>query len=535
MPPPPSRQRTFTVVPNPLGMQGLLSRAAADAARARARATPLPPDVPRPMTSKQVQAEYRKRTRQPRLSRAEQRRREAEERERERKEAEREKALGRARAARERKRERECALREDKRKRGLPVVDVRPSQGLLSAFVRGEKRDAEGRQADATLDGGDDRRVKRPRTAESAVEEDLKGATWVRQETADGQGLANDTRISAEEATAVENTKTPTPSSAAPEQQKAAPKFMSAHRTMAAPSTTANNCPRPACPGPVTPAFKPLSTATTPRLTGGGPPVTSVAGRRFLPPSRPQTPQTGRVPPPARPSPRPPPTTHVRVPNTTITTTPHTVPPPLPTSTQLFLLSNSDDILPSPTQEARELGLERSRTETTEPRPKPKPMPPPPPPRPARPPPRPVLPALAPVAATPQSRAGSRRPVPPPPPPPPPTQPLSLPFLSTQDLLFSTQDVREVESRPPAAAPPPLPPPRAAIGGGGGIAGPPRQSAWERAARRGALARHPGLARRRGGHHLGDRCHDAARRARLDGQQRKRDVLAEASPFLLEQ
>ncbi|KAK2068089.1 hypothetical protein P8C59_002754 [Phyllachora maydis] len=476
MPPPPSRQRTFTVVPNPLGMQGLLSRAAADAARARARATPLPPDVPRPMTSKQVQAEYRKRTRQPRLSRAEQRRREAEERERERKEAEREKALGRARAARERKRERECALREDKRKRGLPVVDVRPSQGLLSAFVRGEKRDAEGRQADATLDGGDDRRVKRPRTAESAVEEDLKGATWVRQETADGQGLANDTRISAEEATAVENTKTPTPSSAAPEQQKAAPKFMSAHRTMAAPSTTANNCPRPACPGPVTPAFKPLSTATTPRLTGGGPPVTSVAGRRFLPPSRPQTPQTGRVPPPARPSPRPPPTTHVRVPNTTITTTPHTVPPPLPTSTQLFLLSNSDDILPSPTQEARELGLERSRTETTEPRPKPKPMPPPPPPRPARPPPRPVLPALAPVAATPQSRAGSRRPVPPPPPPPPPTQPLSLPFLSTQDLLFSTQDVREVESRPPAAAPPPLPPPRAAIGGGGGIAGPPRQT-----------------------------------------------------------
>ncbi|KAK3313589.1 hypothetical protein B0H66DRAFT_566566 [Apodospora peruviana] len=126
------RQNTFTVVPNPLGMQGLMSR----------------PESKPPMTSKQAQKLYRQQTRQPRLSKAEQRRIEREEQERIRKELDKDKQAAKARAAREQKKAKEQQALHEKRRKGLPLVDVRPSQDTIARFVRGngtnKKRDNAG-------------------------------------------------------------------------------------------------------------------------------------------------------------------------------------------------------------------------------------------------------------------------------------------------------------------------------------------------------------------------------------------------------
>ncbi|KAH7144302.1 hypothetical protein B0J13DRAFT_41967 [Dactylonectria estremocensis] len=126
-------QRTFTLIPQHPGRSG-----------------DSPSDPPaRPMTSKQVQKAYKAANRAPRQSRAELARQEKAEQERIRKEFEKEKAANKARAAREKKKGKELAEREEKRKRGLPTVSVRPSQDTISWFVRGngtaKKRDCEGR------------------------------------------------------------------------------------------------------------------------------------------------------------------------------------------------------------------------------------------------------------------------------------------------------------------------------------------------------------------------------------------------------
>lgn len=124
----PKVQQTFSIIPE-LGP------------RARSNAPPPPP-----MTSKQVKKAYRERTKQPRISKAEQRRLELAEQERIRKELEKEKQASRARAARERKKAKDEANKEARRKSGRPLVDVRPSQDTISRFVRGKKRDAEGKE-----------------------------------------------------------------------------------------------------------------------------------------------------------------------------------------------------------------------------------------------------------------------------------------------------------------------------------------------------------------------------------------------------
>lgn len=100
------------------------------------------------MTSKQVKEAYKKATKTPTMTKAERRRWEKEEQERIRKEFEKEKAAAKARAARERKKEKELAEMEKKRKSGLPLVKVRPSQDTIARFVRGngsgKKRDSAG-------------------------------------------------------------------------------------------------------------------------------------------------------------------------------------------------------------------------------------------------------------------------------------------------------------------------------------------------------------------------------------------------------
>lgn len=132
----PRHQHTFTLVPNPLGMQGLVARSAAldrdDA-----------PHSKPPMTSKQAQKLYREATRGPRLSKAEQRRIEREEQERIRRELEKDRQANKARVLREKKKTKEREAAEEKRRRGLPLVTVRPSQGTIEGFVRGAGRKRE--------------------------------------------------------------------------------------------------------------------------------------------------------------------------------------------------------------------------------------------------------------------------------------------------------------------------------------------------------------------------------------------------------
>lgn len=134
------RQSTFTLVPNPLGIQGLMSRP-----------TNGPQSKP-PMTSKQAQKLYREANRGPRLSKAEQRRIELAEQDRIRRELDKEKQANKARVLREKKKAKEQLALEEKKRRGLPLVKVRPSQDTISRFVRGngagKKRDSAGAKID---------------------------------------------------------------------------------------------------------------------------------------------------------------------------------------------------------------------------------------------------------------------------------------------------------------------------------------------------------------------------------------------------
>lgn len=90
-----------------------------------------------PMTSKQVRKAYKAATRAPAMSRAERARQERADQDRVRRELDRDRAAARARAARERKREREVGERDERRRKGLPLADVRPSQDTIAKFVRG--------------------------------------------------------------------------------------------------------------------------------------------------------------------------------------------------------------------------------------------------------------------------------------------------------------------------------------------------------------------------------------------------------------
>ncbi|KAK3897447.1 hypothetical protein C8A05DRAFT_19795 [Staphylotrichum tortipilum] len=133
----PRQQHTFTLVPNPLGMQGLMSRPPANA-----------PQSKPPMTSKQAQKLYREANRAPRVSKAEQRRLDREEQDRIRRELDKEKQANKARILREKKKVKEQQVLDEKRRKGLPLVAVHPSQDTIARFVRGngagKKRDAEG-------------------------------------------------------------------------------------------------------------------------------------------------------------------------------------------------------------------------------------------------------------------------------------------------------------------------------------------------------------------------------------------------------
>ena len=119
------QQNTFTLVPNPLGMQGLLAR-------------PANPPTTRPMTSKQIQKLAKQKQSAP-VSRAQQRLEEQALRAQLKKEQEQEKQAKRTRQLRDRKNAREQQARDERRKKGMPLVDVHPSQDTIARFVRPKK------------------------------------------------------------------------------------------------------------------------------------------------------------------------------------------------------------------------------------------------------------------------------------------------------------------------------------------------------------------------------------------------------------
>lgn len=111
------RQATFSVIPETLAQE-------LGAAPKRA------------MTSKQAQKLYRERNRQPKMTRQEMRRWELQEQERIRKELEKDKQLNRARFLREKKKQQEKEKLEQKKKTGKPIAPPRPSQPMITGFVR---------------------------------------------------------------------------------------------------------------------------------------------------------------------------------------------------------------------------------------------------------------------------------------------------------------------------------------------------------------------------------------------------------------
>ncbi|TPX16820.1 uncharacterized protein E0L32_003382 [Thyridium curvatum] len=123
----PPIQTTFELVPN--GPAAMLSGGG--------NTNSNPPVSKPPMTSKQAKKLHKQATSGKRLTKIEERALLLEIK----KEEEQAKAARKAKAARERKKEKEEAVKAEKKRRGEPIVNVRPSQGMISGFVRRAKQE----------------------------------------------------------------------------------------------------------------------------------------------------------------------------------------------------------------------------------------------------------------------------------------------------------------------------------------------------------------------------------------------------------
>ncbi|KAK8113192.1 hypothetical protein PG984_013718 [Apiospora sp. TS-2023a] len=117
-------QQTFSVIPEP---PSALAKGS-DAANAR---TSKPP-----MTTKQAKKLYKAATKVPKLSKAEQRRQDLMEQDRIRREFEKERNQARAKTARDKKKAKEDKEKADKKRKGMPLKEVHPSQDTLARFIR---------------------------------------------------------------------------------------------------------------------------------------------------------------------------------------------------------------------------------------------------------------------------------------------------------------------------------------------------------------------------------------------------------------
>ncbi|ORY63471.1 uncharacterized protein BCR38DRAFT_475403 [Pseudomassariella vexata] len=119
-------QKTFSLIPELPSCLGNGNNETASAGR---------PSKP-PMTSKQAKKLYKAKSTGPKLSKAEQRRQDLMEQDRIRREIEKEKNQERARKARDRRKEKEDKQKAEKKKRGLPLVAVHPSQDTIARFIQ---------------------------------------------------------------------------------------------------------------------------------------------------------------------------------------------------------------------------------------------------------------------------------------------------------------------------------------------------------------------------------------------------------------
>ncbi|KAK4176780.1 hypothetical protein QBC36DRAFT_328491, partial [Triangularia setosa] len=173
----PLQQNTFVVVSNPVSFQQALAMDG--------------PESKPPMTTKQAQKAYREANKLPKMTTAERLRQERADQERIRKEEEKEKASKRARVLRDRKKARELELMEEKRRQGLPLVTVRPSQATLSTFFKGNgaprKRDSDAFEADqpAMMEEAEDKENRTPvgsPSESSSVKRQCLGETLSQQD-----------------------------------------------------------------------------------------------------------------------------------------------------------------------------------------------------------------------------------------------------------------------------------------------------------------------------------------------------------------
>ena len=148
-----------------------------------------PTSRPQAMTSKQAKKRYKEANKGPKLTKAEQRRIELEEQERIRKELDKQKSANKARIAREKKKAKEQAEIQARKKKGLPLVDVHPSQDTISRFIRkgvgnaAPKRDSSGNVKDKAAEpqsrtvspeGDDSNKENIPEAGKEAVESPRK-------------------------------------------------------------------------------------------------------------------------------------------------------------------------------------------------------------------------------------------------------------------------------------------------------------------------------------------------------------------------
>ncbi|KAF7534648.1 hypothetical protein G7054_g6063 [Neopestalotiopsis clavispora] len=119
-------QQTFSLIPElPSALQG------------HGGDQPQPGRISRPpMTTKQAKKAYKAKNKGPKLSKAEQRRQDLMEQDRIRREFEKERNQARAKAARDKRKEKEEREKADKKKKGIPLFEVHPSQDTLARFVR---------------------------------------------------------------------------------------------------------------------------------------------------------------------------------------------------------------------------------------------------------------------------------------------------------------------------------------------------------------------------------------------------------------
>lgn len=122
------KQKTFELIPDLPGLGQAQQQQTPAAAAAAVHSKP-------PMTTKQAKKLYRQKSKGPKLSKAEQRRIDLMEQDRIRKEFEKEKAQARARTARDKKKAKEDKEKDEKRRKGLPLIDVHPSQDTISRFI----------------------------------------------------------------------------------------------------------------------------------------------------------------------------------------------------------------------------------------------------------------------------------------------------------------------------------------------------------------------------------------------------------------